>query len=227
MIKFKAPLIVAGAALVLSFIIGLISGVRLSSIFIRSFIIAIIGGGFTFGAKIVLEKFTPEIFQNQKDTKTADELGNNVNISIDDPIDVKTSSPIKEFTAEDIKKKAETNISNDKAEESPKNEFENDIETLNAATGQNDSGSTETGIENSKEESSKGSLQNNDIEELEALPDLKEFAPDEEPSEEEQSDDDVSVRKVNSAADSGNIAASNIDTNNMVQAIRTVLTRES
>lgn len=225
MIKFKAPLIVAGAALVLSFIIGLISGVRLSSIFIRSFMIAIIGGGFTFGAKIVLEKFTPEIFQNQKDSKNVDELGNNVNISIDDPIDVKTPLPVKEFTTEVIKNKAETNEGVDKVADNPKN----DIETLNAVNEENYSGITEAGAENSKEVSSKGTIQNNDIEELEALPDLKEFAPDpdEKSSEEEQNDDDFSVRKVNSAVDSGNIAASNIDTNNMVQAIRTVLTRES
>ena len=63
MAKFRIPLICAIAALALSFLLGLISGVRFSTILLRSLIISLISGGFDVGARILLERFVPDLFQ--------------------------------------------------------------------------------------------------------------------------------------------------------------------
>lgn len=64
MAKFKIPLICAASALTLSFLLGLISGVRFSAVILRSIIISLISGGFVLGARILLEHFVPDLFQS-------------------------------------------------------------------------------------------------------------------------------------------------------------------
>ena len=91
-LKFKIPIICAVAALALSFILGLISGVRFSSILIRSFIISLISGGFVLGAQILLEHFVPDLFQPLVVQETEKQKsGKNLNISLDEPIEVSYS----------------------------------------------------------------------------------------------------------------------------------------
>lgn len=100
MFKLKAPLIIAGATCLLSMLIGLISGVQFITMLGRGLIAGIGAGGFVFLARVVLERFIPDLFTPtvQADTApTADTAsGTNVNITLDDdngiPIEGKDAS---------------------------------------------------------------------------------------------------------------------------------------
>lgn len=213
--KFKIPLICAIAALLLSFIIGILSSVRFTVILLRSGILSLVSGGFAFAAMLILERFTPELFQQQNSPvqhplQTNTEAGKNVNISIDEPIDIPAMQPVKD-------------------EEEPVLQEE----TVSPATAERIS-ETDTAGSVHKNEIHVHSVDANITEkqktfgnssELEELPDLQEFAPAEEPQETETRDFvEEGTGRFNVSAD---LAGSDMDTNTMVQAIRTVLKRES
>lgn len=92
MLKLKAPLIIAGAACILSMLIGLISGVRFLNILGRGLIAGIGAGSFVLCARIILERFIPDIFAppvSSDTVETADvPSGSNINITVDDDLDV-------------------------------------------------------------------------------------------------------------------------------------------
>ena len=92
MLKLKAPLIIAGATCVLSMLIGLISGVRFLSILGRGLIAGIGAGGFVLCARIILERFIPDLFTpSSADPSEAIDMtdtssGANINITLDDDL---------------------------------------------------------------------------------------------------------------------------------------------
>ena len=90
MLKLKAPLIIAGATCVLSMLIGLISGVRFLSILGRGLIAGVGAGVFVVCARIILERFIPDLFVQPAPTDTAYTAdissGSNINITLDDGI---------------------------------------------------------------------------------------------------------------------------------------------
>lgn len=91
MLKLKAPLIIAGATCVLSMLIGLISGVRFLHILGRGLIAGVGSGSFVLCARILLERFIPDLFTPPVSSdvgETADiSSGSNINITLDDDSD--------------------------------------------------------------------------------------------------------------------------------------------
>ncbi len=101
MARFKTPLIFSLAGLVLSFFIGLISGVQFTTVIIRSLVLAVICGAFVFLVREVLNRFVPELLQSGTSFpehvpaasgggvgQTEVPTGQKLNISIDDPIEM-------------------------------------------------------------------------------------------------------------------------------------------
>ncbi len=226
--KIKIPLIVSLVALVLSFLIGLISGVVFSSILMRSVILALIAGVFAFAARELLLRFVPELFNDFNEagdasSTEAEASGNKVNISIDDPIDLKP---------EDSSLNADAGASNNIESE---DDIENDVEELEEiqemAEAEEPSPVSEV--------SSSPSVSSDDIntenrslsdgekaEELSELPDLQEFIPAEEAIAGSEPEDftQTGTGKFDVSADVDN---TEIDTNIMAQAVKTVLRRDS
>lgn len=92
MSKLKTPLVVAGVSCVLSMLIGMISGVRFVNIIIRGLTAGVGAGCFVFCARMLLEKFIPDLFMQQISPETGDTSdsasGTNVNITLDEGSDV-------------------------------------------------------------------------------------------------------------------------------------------
>ena len=90
MLKLKAPLIIAGTTCVLSMLIGLISGVRFLHILGRGLIAGVGAGGFVFCARILLERFIPDLFTSPASSDIAETAnsssGANINITLDDEL---------------------------------------------------------------------------------------------------------------------------------------------
>lgn len=215
--KFKIPLIFAIAALLLSFIIGILSGVRFTVILLRSGILSLISGGFVFTAMLILERFTPELFQQQEPpvrqtSQTNTEAGKNVNISIDEPIDMASMPPVKD-------------------EKEPVLQEEPDISAAAEIGSEKDAAdnvyydSNETNVHAANTDSTEKQSTFGDGAELEELPDLQEFTPAEEPQESDSRNFvEEGTGRFNVSAD---LTGSDMDTNTMVQAIRTVLKRDA
>ncbi|MGF7107996.1 hypothetical protein [Treponema pedis] len=222
-LKFKVPLIFAGAALALSFIIGILSGVRFSSILIRSIVLSLISGGFTLGAREILERFVPELFQPHisKDIPQNDGTGKKLNISIDDPIDM---APIPPADTEDLSMTEQQ----DNTETLPTNDdnFGSDIDTINGLDGETEEQNVFKAAENTDSVFNVEPAVSEDSSGLEELPDLQEFTPDETQTDTGQGQDFIEegTGRFNISTD---LSGSDMDTKTMVQAIRTVLKRES
>lgn len=224
MAKFKIPLICALAALALSFLLGLISGVRFSTILLRSLIISLISGGFVLGAQILLEHFVPDLFQPvniQEQEKK--ETGKNLNISIDEPVEMPFIDDEERVDPESDMIEAEpadeNSISDDTKELTDEDLIDEDFESIK-------DDSQTSASKNSVSNETEKKQEKNTVKELEELPDLQDFIPEDEP---EQGDDQMDfTQRGTSAFDvSTDLAGSGMDTNTMVNAIRTVLKRDS
>lgn len=224
MTKIKIPLIFSVIALVLSFLIGLISGVAFLSILIRSVILSLITGIFVFGARELLERFVPELFnpmeedvldQENSETKT----GQNLNISINEPIDLEAGNQDKAkiFNNDAVSENAneeKQNLDNEIEElEELNSEVEKDISTSTASTNEDND------IQNQSNKEA-------EVEELNELPDLQEFIPAESTFSDTTKEDftQTGTGKFDVSADLNN---TEIDTNVMAQAVQTVLRRDS
>jgi len=173
--KFKIPLICAASALTLSFLLGLISGVRFSAVILRSLIISLISGSFVLGARILLEHFVPDLFQSlgaQEPEKK--ETGKNLNISIDEPVEMPV---IADEEMADLKSdmvnaepKAEHSIADDVKEENAVDVVEEDFESIKDDS---QASATKTAVPNGTEKKQ----EKNTVKELEELPDLQDFIP--------------------------------------------------
>ena len=224
MAKFKIPLICALAALALSFLLGLISGVHFSTILLRSLIISLISGGFVLGAQILLEHFVPDLFQPVNAEGSAKtETGKNLNISIDEPVEMPFIGDEERADLESDMMESEpadeNSISDDTKELSDADLIDEDFESIK------DDSQTSTS-KNSVSNETEKKQEDNTVKELEELPDLQDFIPEDEP---EDGDDQMDFTQRGTAAFdvSTDLAGSGMDTNTMVNAIRTVLKRES
>ena len=188
MAKFRIPLICTIAALALSFLLGLISGVRFSTILLRSLIISLISGGFVLGAQILLDHFIDdEEYDPESDMIEAE------------PVD-------------------EDSISDDATELSDADLIDEDFENIKDDS---QASASKNGVSSGTEKKQ----EKNTVKELEELPDLQDFIPEDEPEQDDQMD---FTQRGTSAFDvSTDLAGSGMDTNTMVNAIRTVLKRDS
>lgn len=85
MSDLKPTIIFAVVGFILSFLVGLISGVNFLAILFRALIIAGVCGAFAFLVLNVLKKYLPELFSDREPTKKADsDLGKNLNIVLDE-----------------------------------------------------------------------------------------------------------------------------------------------
>lgn len=83
--ELKPAAIGAAVGFVLSFLIGLISGVRFGHVCLRALALAVICGGLFFLLSIIFKKYLPELFTDSENEKPTDkEVGNNLDIVIDE-----------------------------------------------------------------------------------------------------------------------------------------------
>ena len=222
-VKLKIPIICALIALALSVLLGLVSGVRFSVILMRSLIVSLISGCFVFGVQILLEHFVPDLFQSlsiqEADKK---ETGKNVNISIDDPIEMSVIND-KEISAEINTKNTDEDAVLDDIQSL--GELKTDQEDFDTAK---DVSEASVGIEKPSDETIETAKkqEKNTVKELEELPDLQDFIP-EDDSEQGNDQMDFTQRGTSAFDVSTDLSGSGMDTNTMVNAIRTVLKRDS
>ena len=216
MLKLKAPLIIAGAACVLSMLIGLISGVRFLSIVGRGLIAGIGTGGFVLCARIILERFIPDLFVSSPASPESTDMtdissGANINITLDDDLTAPAA-------AADGAEKPGTSNSADIGYESQS--MENDSKSTNQGGSDSDNGHEDAGFSETSSLSFDGAANDND-----ALSDL--------PNMDSLIDDDNAEESIGNdmQADSSGFSMSGIQTGDtdskvMAQAIRTVLATE-
>jgi len=85
MLEPKVPAIGASIGFVLSFLTGLFSGVSISALLVRAFIMAVVFGLLTFFFRIVILRFIPELLEEQPSYSGSDEkTGNVVDITLGD-----------------------------------------------------------------------------------------------------------------------------------------------
>lgn len=223
--KFKAPLLFTVFALILSSFIGFVSGVSFLSILFRSSVLAVVSGFFVFAVREVLERFVPELFQTPDNNEEKSNLaGNNINISIDEPIELSGKDVSANETAESALK-----------DENLSNEFSNKLsnDDIDDVDGK-DTELAEVHSENSSRNADLSSdahsvSYSNDSEQpvMDELPDLGEFSG-YSPPETEFKDRDFTEQGigavVSSVDDTGSSA--HADTNTMVKAIQTILKRD-
>lgn len=87
--NLKPMLIFTTVGFVLSFIVGLISGVSFLVLLFRALLVAVICGSFFFLVKLLLKKQLPELFENETElSEIVDpEKGQNLNIVLDEDLD--------------------------------------------------------------------------------------------------------------------------------------------
>ncbi|UTC74612.1 hypothetical protein E4O03_10415 [Treponema sp. OMZ 792] len=224
MAKFRIPIICAIAALALSFLLGLISGVRFSTILLRSLIISLISGGFVLGAQILLDHFVPDLFQSLDSQESEKkETGKNLNISIDEPVEVPFMDDEERADLDSGMVNAEpvdeNSILDDTNEPSDEDLIDEDFASIK-------DDSQASASKNVFSDGTEKKQEKNTVKELEELPDLQDFIPEDEP---EEGDDQMDFTQRGTAAFdvSTDLAGSGMDTNTMVNAIRTVLKRDS
>jgi hypothetical protein len=61
-LEYKSTVLFGSTALLLSFIVGLISGIRWNIVLLRSFILTVVFGVIGFGVSFILKKYVPEIY---------------------------------------------------------------------------------------------------------------------------------------------------------------------
>ena len=218
MLKLKAPLIIAGATCVLSMLIGLISGVRFLSILGRGLIAGVGAGGFVLCARIILERFIPDLFtpppaaSPEAADMTDISSGANINITLDDD---STASPATADSAERV----ETSNSTDVGSKS---------QSMEAASSGTSQGSSDSNGGHEDAEFSGGSPfssdgASKDDSGLSDLPNMGSFIDDDDDFEESVDD---SVQTDSSGFSMSGIQTGGTDSKVMAQAIRTVLATE-
>ncbi|PIE97884.1 MAG: hypothetical protein CR988_05825 [Treponema sp.] len=84
MSKIKTSLYSAGAGALISFILGLIAKVAIWVVLLRAVLLGCFLGGFVYFALYLFEKYIPGLFET-KVPKEVNEVGQNIDITIDDP----------------------------------------------------------------------------------------------------------------------------------------------
>ena len=216
MLKLKAPLIIAGTTCVLSMLIGLISGVRFLHILGRGLIAGVGAGSFVLCARILLERFIPDLFTSPVSSDIAETAssssGSNINITLDDDLGV--AAPV--MAGGNAETAATAKLSGTQAESESTETFpvdaasdSSDNDTVHEASGASDASSFSLG----------GSSQ--DDSGLSDLPNMGSFIDD----DFDESVDD-SVQTDSSGFSMTGIQTGGTDSKVMAQAIRTVLATE-
>ena len=219
MLKLKAPLIIAGATCVLSMLIGLISGVRFLHILGRGLIAGVGAGGFVFCARILLERFIPDLFTSPASSDTAETAnsssGANINITLDDELGA--AAPV---TAGD---NAETSVPPNAAEMQTEPQSTKSV-SEGSASDISDSGDARKNTESLDASPFSFDDSPQDDSDLSDLPDAGSFMDDDSFAENENIDD--SMQMDTSGFSMTGIQTDGNDSKVMAQAIRTVLATE-
>ncbi|QSH91353.1 hypothetical protein C5N99_01680 [Treponema medium] len=220
MLKLKAPLIIAGATCVLSMLIGLISGVRFLHILGRGLIAGIGAGIFVLCARILLERFIPDLFTSPVSSDIAETAssssGSNINITLDDDLDVAapvTAGDNAETTA--IPNAAETQAESQSTESGSGSSLSNSSDSDNARKNTESVDSSPLSFDDSSQDDNSG---------LSDLPNMGSFIDDDGFDENENIDD--SIQTDSSGFSMIGIQTGGTDSKVMAQAIRTVLATE-
>ena len=220
MLKLKAPLIIAGATCVLSMLIGLISGVRFLHILGRGLIAGIGAGVFVLCARILLERFIPDLFTSPASSDIAETAssssGSNINITLDDDLGVAapvTAGDNAETTA--IPNAAETQAESQSTESGSGSSLSNSSDSDNARKNTESVDSSPLSFDDSSQDDNSG---------LSDLPNMGSFIDDDGFDENENIDD--SIQTDSSGFSMIGIQTGGTDSKVMAQAIRTVLATE-
>ena len=220
MLKLKAPLIIAGATCVLSMLIGLISGVRFLHILGRGLIAGIGAGIFVLCARILLERFIPDLFTSPASSDIAETAssssGSNINITLDDDLGVAapvTAGDNAETTA--IPNAAETQAESQSTESGSGSSLSNSSDSDNARKNTESVDSSPLSFDDSSQDDNSG---------LSDLPNMGSFIDDDGFDENENIDD--SIQTDSSGFSMIGIQTGGTDSKVMAQAIRTVLATE-
>ena len=220
MLKLKAPLIIAGATCILSMLIGLISGVRFLNILGRGLIAGIGAGGFVLCARMVLDRFIPDLFVlpvSSEAVETADiSSGANINITLDDDLGGAAAVTVggnAETSGMPNTAGAQTEVQNTVAASVTGSPNDSDSSDIGANTGLSDSSSLPLN----------GSPQGNSG--LSDLPNMGSFIDDDKDNDFDENIA-VGVQTDSSSFSMSGIQTSDTDTKVMAQAIRTVLATE-
>lgn len=81
MSRFKIPLILFGSVFVVSFVLAFVGGSSYFSL-VKAFLSAVVATAFFFGAKFLLGKYIPDLFEAKDDSSDASHLGGSVDIRI-------------------------------------------------------------------------------------------------------------------------------------------------
>jgi hypothetical protein len=87
MLNIKVNSIVAGAAFILSFLVGIISGATIFIVFIRALVFGAVSFAFVLLIHIIIDRFLPELLQPEQaglENIQEQALGSHVNISVED-----------------------------------------------------------------------------------------------------------------------------------------------
>ncbi|EPF29621.1 hypothetical protein HMPREF9195_00324 [Treponema medium ATCC 700293] len=220
MLKLKAPLIIAGATCVLSMLIGLISGVRFLHILGRGLIAGIGAGIFVLCARILLERFIPDLFTSPASSDIAETAssssGANINITLDDDLGVAapvTAGDNAETTA--TPNAAETQAESQSTESGSGRSLSNSSDSDNARKNTESVDSSPLSFDDSSQDDNSG---------LSDLPNMGSFIDDDGFDENENIDD--SIQTDSSGFSMIGIQTGGTDSKVMAQAIRTVLATE-
>ncbi|MGP1577429.1 MAG: hypothetical protein ACTTH7_08140 [Treponema sp.] len=206
MLKLKTPLISAGAACLLSMIIGMISGVHISNVIVRGIVTGIVLGSFTALLLFLWYKFTPDTDTQQSDSYSHT-VGENVNITIDDAEAVPSFPNTEEQGS------------------STSTAFVNAANTFSGAAAEPvDTKSTGTAVSGTQdgvsEENTEDAIPQEDIGEL---PSMDAFMPEDTSVPDTASYDSNGEQGTTSGFSVSEIQTTDADTKVMAQAIRTIL----
>ena len=197
--ELKPAAIGAAIGFVLSFLIGLISGVSFWTICLRAIILAVVCGAVGFFVSVIFKKYLPELFSETGGTgQTEKDLGKNLNIVLDEeaskPVE-KRETQIEDSVFEEEEAKPE--------EQASLGETANAADVADAAPQTNGSGTS-----------------------LEELPDMSQFANPLEHSIGEVTSDLVDAGTDSVKKESGGEFGSD-NVRDMAKAIHTILKKES
>jgi hypothetical protein len=224
MLEPKVPALGACVGFVLSFLVGLVSQATFSSIFFRAIIMAILFGAITFAARIVINRFLPELLDGTaSDTPSVDNSGKMVDITIgenhgdgfpfDDSGKTDMNSMIPDFLEPEMH---ETESSADVGESVAAN-----IQRTASASAGQPAPITNGSVQPAEDKAFSGGL--------DVLPDLQDFTPQKKAETGEESDPFQVESGIGSkdsvfvTPDSGTMSA---ETATMAKAIRTILSRD-
>lgn len=231
MFEPKVPAVGAAIGFVLSFLVGIVAGASFSVLLIRAIIMALLFGGLAFGGKLLVLKYLPELMQQEEGPSSGPlDQGTIVDITLggqdkeDNPFsnlrDQHQDDMVPDFLMNSEKNDLEPGPEPDVQTRTPQEGFQ-PTPFLGASI--NEANTKHEAPESAKKGHSGG---------LDVLPDLDDFVPhaiDEGVSNKDE--DEVSQgtgeRRQDTAFSAAEGKPSSVESETMVKAIRTILTRDT